>query len=233
VFHVKHGAGDRLTSVPPSAPEFFGERLPSVERYVDLLATRGIQRGLIGPRELSRIWDRHILNCAVVHAAIPVGCAMADVGSGAGLPGVVLAIVRPDLVVTLVEPMQRRTDFLTEVSAELGLSNVSVRRARAEELADELAVDVVTARAVAPLERLARWTLPLLSKGGLLLALKGKTAADELTRAIPALRRMGAASWRIGEYGSGIVNPPTRVTIIEVGARVGEAVPRRRTKGRR
>jgi 16S rRNA (guanine527-N7)-methyltransferase len=158
---------------------------------------------------------------------------MADVGSGAGLPGVVLAIVRPDLVVTLVEPMQRRTDFLTEVSAELGLSNVSVRRARAEELADELAVDVVTARAVAPLERLARWTLPLLSKGGLLLALKGKTAADELTRAIPALRRMGAASWRIGEYGSGIVNPPTRVTIIEVGARVGEAVPRRRTKGRR
>jgi 16S rRNA (guanine527-N7)-methyltransferase len=233
VFHVKHGAGDRLISMPPSAPEFFGERLPSVERYVDLLATRGIQRGLIGPRELSRIWDRHILNCAVVHAAIPAGRAVADVGSGAGLPGVVLAIVRPDLVVTLVEPMQRRTDFLTEVSAELGLSNVSVRRARAEELADELAVDVVTARAVAPLERLARWTLPLLSKGGLLLALKGKTAADELTRAIPALRRMGAASWRIGEYGSGIVNPPTRVTIIEVGARVGEAVPRRRTKGRR
>ena len=234
MFHVKHGAGDRLTSVPPSAMEVFGERLPSAERYVDLLATKGIQRGLIGPRELSRIWDRHILNCAVIHAAIPVvGCAMADVGSGAGLPGIVLAIVRPDLAVTLVEPMQRRTDFLTEVSAELGLSNVSVRRARAEELADELAVDVVTARAVAPLERLARWTLPLLSKGGLLLAMKGKTAAEELTRAIPTLRRMGAASWRIGEYGSGIVNPPTRVTIIEVGARIGEAVPRRRTKGRR
>jgi 16S rRNA (guanine527-N7)-methyltransferase len=230
---VKHGNGDGPTAPPPSASDVFGQRLPSAERYVDLLATRGSELGLMGPREIPRIWDRHILNCAVIHPAIPAGCALADVGSGAGLPGVVLAIARPDLTVTLVEPMKRRTDFLTEVVAQLGLPNVSVRRARAEELADELAVEVVTARAVAPLERLARWTLPLLSTGGQLLALKGQTATDELTRAIPALRRMGAVSWRIGEYGSGIVIPPTRVAIIEVGARVGEAIPRRRTKGRR
>jgi 16S rRNA (guanine527-N7)-methyltransferase len=230
---VKHGNGDGPTAPPPSASDVFGQRLPSAERYVDLLATRGSELGLMGPREIPRIWDRHILNCAVIHPAIPAGCALADVGSGAGLPGVVLAIARPDLTVTLVEPMKRRTDFLTDVIAQLGLPNVLVRRARAEELADELAVDVVTARAVAPLERLARWTLPLLSTGGQLLALKGQTATDELTRAIPALRRMGAVSWRIGEYGSGIVIPPTRVAIIEVGARVGEAIPRRRTKGRR
>jgi 16S rRNA (guanine527-N7)-methyltransferase len=230
---VKHGNGDGPTAPPPSASDVFGQRLPSAERYVDLLATRGSELGLMGPREIPRIWDRHILNCAVIHPAIAAGCALADVGSGAGLPGVVLAIARPDLTVTLVEAMKRRTDFLTEVVAQLGLPNVSVRRARAEELADELAVEVVTARAVAPLERLARWTFPLLSTGGQLLALKGQTATDELTRAIPALRRMGAVSWRIGEYGSGIVIPPTRVAIIEVGARVGEAIPRRRTKGRR
>ena len=212
--------------------EVFGDQLPLAERYVLLLGTTGIERGLLGPREALRIWDRHVLNCAVIHSVIPAGCALADVGSGAGLPGIVLAIIRPDLAVTLVEPMQRRCEFLTEVTADLELPNVTVLRARAESLAAKLTVDVVTARAVAPLDRLARWTIPLLSPGGRLLALKGRSVQDELTRAGPALRALGATSWRVDEYGSGIVDPPTRVAIIEVGARVGEAIPRRRAKGK-
>jgi 16S rRNA (guanine527-N7)-methyltransferase len=224
---------DKSGTTPSSATAIFGARLPLAERYVVLLGTAGLERGLIGPREAPRIWERHILNCAVVHPVIASGCSVADVGSGAGLPGVVLAIARPDLAVTLVEPMQRRTDFLTEVIADLGLSNISVRRARAEALAAELVVDVVTARAVAPLLQLARWTFPLLFMGGRLLALKGRSVVDEVVRAAPALREMGAVSWQVGEYGAGIVDPPTRVAIIEVGARIGQAVPRRRTKGRR
>lgn len=219
-------------TTPSSATVVFGERLAIAERYVGLLGTAGLERGLIGPHEMPRIWHRHVLNCAVVHPAIGTGCSVADVGSGAGLPGVVLAIARADLVVTLVEPMRRRSDFLTDVVADLGLTNVSVYRARAEELVGGLAVDVVTARAVAPLERLARWTLPLLSPRGRLFALKGRSVVDELINAVPALRTMGAVSWQVGEYGSGIVDPPTRVAIIEVGARVGQAVPRQRTKGR-
>lgn len=215
------------------AQEVFGEQLPLAQRYVDLLATAGIERGLLGPREAARIWDRHVLNCAVVHPAIPTGCTLADVGSGAGLPGMVLAIIRRDLTVTLVEPMQRRCEFLTEVIADLRLPNVTVRRARAETLAADLTVDVVTARAVAPLERLARLAIPLLSPGGRLLALKGRSVTAELTRAAPALRALGVTAWRVDEYGSGIVDPPTRVAIIEVGTRVSEAVSRRRAKGSR
>ena len=223
----------RRLPTPSTAAVIFRERVRLAERYAVLLGTAGLERGLIGPGEVPRIWERHILNCAVVHPAMPNSCSIADVGSGAGLPGVVLAIARPDLSVTLVEPMRRRHDFLVEVIADLGLPNVSVRRARAETLAGEVMVDVVTARAVAPLERLARWSLPLLTAGGRLVALKGRAVADELAEATPALRDMGAVSWQIAEYGSSIVEPPTRVVIIEVGERVGQAVPRRRMKGRR
>jgi len=242
MFHVKH----RLDSSPASARrhsstihtpveavDVFAEQLATAERYVLLLATIGIERGLLGPGEIPKIWQRHILNCAVVHPAIPADSTVVDIGSGAGLPGVVLAIARADLAVTLVEPMQRRAEFLREVIADLELPHVSVRRARAEQLAGQLSVDVVTARAVAPLARLSQWALPLLSPGGRLLALKGRSVADEISRAAPALRTMGAVSWRVAEYGSGIVDPPTRVAIVKVGARVGEAVPRRRPKGRR
>lgn len=240
-FHVKHGIDEPITPQgdgdirpPPTAHTVFGERLAIVERYVDLLATAGIERGLVGPQETGRLWDRHVLNCAVVQSAVPRACALADVGSGAGLPGVVLAIMRPDLEVTLVEPMQRRARFLGEVVDELELANVAVARARAEDLVGELTADVVTARAVAPLERLAKWTLPLLPTGGRLLALKGGSVGDEVARAAGALRRLGAASWQIREYGSGIVDPPTRVVVVEVGPRVRNAVSgrRRRTKGR-
>jgi 16S rRNA (guanine527-N7)-methyltransferase len=218
---------------PAAAIDIFGPRLPLAETYVSLLVTDGVQHGLIGPREVPRIWHRHILNCAVVHPAIPHGALVVDIGTGAGLPGVVLSIARRDLSLVLVEPSQRRVDFLTMVAARLELTNVVVRRARAEELAAELTAEVVTARAVAPLERLAPWALPLLSPSGRLLALKGRSVRADLDRAVPVLRMMGATAWWVDEYGSGIVDPPTRVAVVEVGARVGQAVPRRQQKGRR
>jgi 16S rRNA (guanine527-N7)-methyltransferase len=159
------------------------------------------------------------LNCAVTQGALPHGAAVADVGSGAGLPGVVLAIVRPDLKVALVEPLLRRSTFLGEVIAELGLPNARVVRSRAEDLHGELVVDVVTARAVAPLDRLARWTLPLLRPGGTLVALKGGSVRQELADAADALRALGAATWHISEYGAGVVDPPTLVAVVEAGRR--------------
>jgi 16S rRNA (guanine527-N7)-methyltransferase len=215
---------------PAVAVQFFTKRLALVERYVSWLAGPGLERGLIGPRELPRLWERHVLNCAVVKDAVPVGATVADIGSGAGLPGLVLAIVRPDVRMTLVEPLQRRSSFLDEVVVDLGLTNVDVVRARAEDLADTVTVDVVTARAVARLERLTRWTLPLLSTGGRLLALKGDSAVEEVAEAADTLARMGAVSCTIREFGHGIVQPPTRVVVVEVGPRVREAVPRRRRR---
>lgn len=201
------------------AVEYFGDRLTAVERYVDLLAGPAIQRGLLGPREVPRIWERHVLNCAVIQDAIPPRSAVVDVGSGAGLPGVVLSIVRPDLDLTLVEPLLRRSVFLTEVVAELRLTNVAVVRARAEDLHGKIGADVVTARAVAPLDRLARWTLPLLEPEGVLLAMKGSSVRDELAAAAGALTALGAAWWRVDEYGAGVVDPPSLVAVVGVGGR--------------
>lgn len=202
---------------PDSAREYFGDAVCGVRRYVELLAGRGVERGLIGPREAPRIWDRHVLNCAVMADAVPVDASVADVGSGAGLPGLVWALTRPDLTVTLVEPLLRRTRFLDEAVAELELENVTVLRARAEDVAGELSVDVVTARAVAPLEKLARWTLPLLRPGGRLLALKGESVNDEVAAAASELRGLGAVSWTVREFGAGIVDPVTRVAVVELG----------------
>ena len=153
--------------------DWFGAGSAQIQRFAELLATEGVRRGLIGPRELPRLWTRHILNCVVVQGLIARGRSVADLGSGAGLPGVVLAVARPDLSVTLIEPLLRRTRFLEEVTADLELSNVTVVRARAEELRGRVAFDVVVARAVAPLDRLARWGLPLCMPGGELLAIKG------------------------------------------------------------
>jgi 16S rRNA (guanine527-N7)-methyltransferase len=143
-----------VPATPSVAANLFGDRLGLVERYAELLAGPGVERGLIGPREVSRIWDRHVLNCAVVVDAVPPAVAVADVGTGAGLPGLVWGIARPDLHVTLIEPLLRRTRFLDETVAELALTNVSVCRGRAENLAGEIEVDIVTARAVAAMDRL-------------------------------------------------------------------------------
>ena len=199
----------------PSTPEtarraFSSERLPLAERYVGLLATAGVERGLIGPREAPRLWERHLLNCAVLGEVMPPSASVADVGSGAGLPGVVLAIARPDLRVTLVEPLLRRTRFLDEVVEDLGLQDtVEVVRGRAEELAGTRTFDVVTARAVAPLERLARWCLPLVDPHGELVAMKGASARAEVEAAGPALTALGCAHPVVVELGVEALAEPT------------------------
>jgi 16S rRNA (guanine527-N7)-methyltransferase len=185
---------------PPNAAEVFGPALPLAQRYVGLLATTGVERGLIGPREAARLWERHMLNSAALALLIPAEAEVVDVGSGAGLPGIPIALTRPDLLMTLLEPMARRVTFLTEVVGELGL-HVEVQRGRAEDL-PPAAFDVVVARAVAPLARLVPLTLPALRPGGRLLALKGASAAAEITAARLALR-----SW-----------PGARVTLTEVPA---------------
>ncbi|MUN37895.1 16S rRNA (guanine(527)-N(7))-methyltransferase RsmG [Actinomadura litoris] len=197
-----------------TAREVFGDALPIAERYAAFLANAGVERGLIGPREVDRLWERHLINCAVVAEAIPDGAQVVDVGSGAGLPGIVLAIVRPDLRVTLLEPLLRRTTFLNECVELLGLPNVEVRRARAEEVVEEFSMDVATARAVAPLDRLAKWALPLLRPGGELLALKGERAAAELEEARPVLKRFGVRTSELLQVGRGMVDPPT--TLVRV-----------------
>jgi 16S rRNA (guanine527-N7)-methyltransferase len=199
--------------------EVFGDRLPLAERYAALLTTDAVVRGLIGPREAPRIWERHILNCAVVAELIPTGASVVDVGSGAGLPGMVLAVARPDLNVTLVEPLARRTAFLTEAVAALGLDRITVVRARAEECAGKLpGADVVTARAVAPLDRLAGWCLPLATAGGRLLALKGATAEVELASLLSghaeALAQLGAGAAMVRSCGDGLLDEPT--TVVEI-----------------
>jgi 16S rRNA (guanine527-N7)-methyltransferase len=189
---------------PPSeqARELFGERLPIAARYADLLAGAGVERGLMGPREVPRLWDRHLVNCGLLAPELGPGDRVADVGSGAGLPGLVLAILRPDVQVTLIEPMLRRSTFLLEAVDVLGLATVTVRRDRAEDTRDLAgSFDVVTARAVAPLEKLAGWTVPLLRAGGRLLALKGASAAEELTTAAPALRALGVGEATVRSLG--------------------------------
>ncbi|WP_165966899.1 16S rRNA (guanine(527)-N(7))-methyltransferase RsmG [Actinomadura sp. 7K507] len=213
------------------AREVFGEALPLAERYAAFLAQAGVERGLIGPREVDRLWERHLINCAVVAEVIPEDAQVVDVGSGAGLPGVVLAIVRPDLRVTLLEPLLRRTTFLDECVEMLGLPNVEVRRGRAEDVAGEFSVDVATARAVAPLARLATWALPLLRPGGEMLALKGERAAAELEEAKTVLDRFGVRSTELLQVGQGMVDPPT--TLVRVVAGRGEVVGRRQRAPRR
>lgn len=175
-----------------------------------MLATDGVERGLIGPREVPRLWDRHVLNCAVVVPRVPEHASVADVGSGAGLPGLVWAIARPDLHVTLIEPLLRRTVFLEEAVAALELDQVRVLRARAEDVDETF--DVVTARAVAPLERLAAWCLPLVRPGGVLLALKGRTAKEEVASSRVSLHKMGATDIVVSSHGD--LQIPT--TVVEV-----------------
>jgi 16S rRNA (guanine527-N7)-methyltransferase len=203
-----------------SAQRIFGDRLPLAIRYAELLMTDGVVRGLIGPREAPRIWERHLLNCAVVAELIEQDARVADVGSGAGLPGIVLAVARPDLSVILVEPLARRTAFLLEAATALGLDRTTVVRARAEECVPgrgesrfELA-DVVTARAVAPLDRLTAWCLPLAAKGGRMLALKGESAVEEVEAHRDVIARLGGDSPVIRQCGAGLVEPPT--TVIEI-----------------
>ncbi|MFF1794992.1 16S rRNA (guanine(527)-N(7))-methyltransferase RsmG, partial [Kitasatospora sp. NPDC058263] len=204
-------AAEGLAAAPAVAREVFGDRYEAAVRYTELLATAGVQRGLIGPREVPRLWDRHVLNCAVLAELLPPGSTLCDVGSGAGLPGIPVALARPDVSVTLLEPLLRRTTFLEEVVRELGLENVTVLRGRAEEMVGKLAVDVVTARAVAPLDRLAGWGMPLLRPHGQMLALKGDSAEQELADSRAGLAKLGAVEWTVISVGEGTLETSTRV----------------------
>ncbi|MFR9754757.1 16S rRNA (guanine(527)-N(7))-methyltransferase RsmG [Streptomyces sp. TR06-5] len=211
-----------LDEAPEAARKYFGDRLPDVVRYAELLADAGVRRGLIGPREVPRLWERHLLNCAVLSEIVPDGVTVCDVGSGAGLPGIPLALVRPDLRITLLEPLLRRTTFLQEVVELLGLDHVTVVRGRAEEVLGTLPpVHVVTARAVAPLDRLAGWGVPLLRPYGEMLALKGDTAAEELKSARAALQKLSVVEATVEQVGEGVVDPPSTVVRAEVGESPG------------
>lgn len=218
---------------PAVASEVFGSALPLAVRYAEWLAGPGVTRGLVGPREAPRLWERHLLNCAVIAPLLPAaadGTDVVDVGSGAGLPGIVVALLRPDLSVLLLDATRRRVDFLTEVVEDLGLERVATRWARAEDLAGTgVAAGTVTARAVSPLGQLARWSLPLLRDGGQLLALKGARADAELQAAQPALRRTGGDQGEILELGAGVVDPPTTVVRIRLVAHEPDARGSRRS----
>ncbi|MEV1142410.1 16S rRNA (guanine(527)-N(7))-methyltransferase RsmG [Micromonospora sp. NPDC049799] len=225
-----------------AARTLFGDRLDLAAAYAELLATDGVVRGLIGPREAPRIWDRHLLNCAAVAERIPQGATVLDVGSGAGLPGLVLAIARPDLTVTLIEPLARRTSFLIETVERLGLAKmVRVFRGRADEAATgasgaaPLTGDVVTARAVAPLDRLSTWCLPLAVRGGRLIALKGASVAEEIAEHAGTVTRLGGGTPEIHRCGEGIIDPPTTVVEIVRERMVGPVRPKapKRSRGGR
>lgn len=210
MFHVEPGFDAEGLAV-----ERYGDRLRG---YVDFLSGAGIERGLIGPREAPRLWERHILNCAAVadveSGLIPEGSTVIDVGSGAGLPGLVWALIRPDLKVTLIESLQRRTDFLEEAVENLDLqSQVTVVRSRAEDQKGKLSANVVTARAVAPLEKLATWLVPLTAPHGQVLALKGETAETELATATKTLKRLRTGPAEVIKCGPWL---PHQTTVVRI-----------------
>ncbi len=213
MFHVKRDDEFDQSAVADAALQIFGDRIESARAYRQILADAGVERGLIGPREVDRLWVRHVLNCAVVGEVISQGAIVADIGSGAGLPGIPLALARPDLSLTLIEPLLRRFVFLSEVVAELSLP-IRVVRGRAEEksvLAEVGLSDVVTSRAVAPLDRLARWSLPLIKPGGELLAIKGSSAAAEITAHKAAVGKFGLTDLRVESCGGDTLAVETTV----------------------
>jgi 16S rRNA (guanine527-N7)-methyltransferase len=218
-------------SAPPDAVDVFGAALGTAERYAELLATEGVTRGLIGPRETARLWDRHLLNCAFVAELAPDRGQLVDIGSGAGLPGVIVAMLKPSLDVVLVESMLRRCVFLEECVGQLELPNVTVVRGRAEELAGTIRADVATARAVAPLDRLVGWAVGLLRPGGEILAIKGQSAEEELAAARPVLSRLSVRTAEVLHPGHGrVVSATTVVRVVTGGHGREEQADARRSR---
>lgn len=238
MFHVKHvDSRDRAVSplpLPEAASSMFGERLHIAERYAYLLSTAGVEWGLLGPREVDRIWERHLLNCAAVAELVEPGERIVDIGSGAGLPGLPIAIAKPGLRIVLVESLLRRTEFLRGVIDQLGL-DVEVVRGRAED-SDVVKVageaDAVVSRAVASLDKLARWGLPLLRDGGRLLAIKGERAPEEMRESRRVLTALGAVDARVVECGVGVLSPPTTVVVARRQKRESVRNPSRRRSSR-
>ncbi|ATD72772.1 16S rRNA (guanine(527)-N(7))-methyltransferase RsmG [Gordonia sp. 1D] len=221
---------DALQTPPDTADVVFGERKDLAEGYWRILATDGIDHGLMGPREVPRLWDRHILNCAVIEELIDEDEKVFDIGSGAGLPGLPLAIARPDVSITLIEPLLRRSTFFERAVETLGLENVRVVRGRAEERSVRAEVglaDVVTSRAVAPLERLSKWSAPLVRAGGRMIAIKGSSAAEEIERDRALVGRSGISDLRVVTCGE-VLETPTTVVVGTKTERSGVKKPRRR-----
>jgi 16S rRNA (guanine527-N7)-methyltransferase len=218
MFHVKHvGPCERI----------FGPRLYLAQRYAEVLSAVGVERGLLGPREVDRIWDRHLLNSAVVGELLDPGERIVDIGSGAGLPGIPLALARPDLEVVLLEPLQRRSEFLNEVVAELGLP-IDVVRGRAEErwVRDRIgAMDAAVSRAVATLDKLTKWSMPLLRPNGRMLAIKGERAPDEVKEHRRVMAASGAVDVRVVTCGANYLRPSATVVVARRGkqTRLGSA----------
>ncbi|RJT80202.1 16S rRNA (guanine(527)-N(7))-methyltransferase RsmG [Arthrobacter cheniae] len=199
-----------------AARSVFGQHVDSARAFVGHLSSSGIERGLLGPREVPRLWGRHVLNCAVVADLMSSDSTVVDVGSGAGLPGLAIAIARPDLHLHLVEPLERRVTWLAEVIEDLSLTNVTVHRARAEQVIGDIAGDYVTARAVSALTTLAGWTIPLSKPGGAVLAIKGQSAAEEIEKARKVIRKLGGGTPEIVTVGTDVLEEPTTVVRIPV-----------------
>lgn len=209
-----------IPAAPDVASRVFGDRLEVAAAFVAILADTGVSHGLIGPREVPRLWDRHVLNCAVIGEAMPERDArVVDVGSGAGLPGLALAIARPDLQLHLVEPMARRTAWLSTTVESLGLTNVEVHRGRAEDFRGSLSGRYVTARAVARLSKLLGWCAPLTEVGGDIVAMKGASAGDELVEARALLKKWHLVDARVTTVGDALPDPTTVVILRRWGRR--------------
>lgn len=221
MFHVKHvgpvepSANEIATSEPGAAAAIFGPRIDLARRYAELLGGPGVERGLLGPREVERIWERHLLNSVAVGEVLEPGARVIDIGSGAGLPGIPLALARPDIDVVLLEPLLRRSEFLSEVVEQLGLA-VEVVRGRAEDpwVRDRFGGrDAAVSRAVASLDKLAKWSVPLLRTGGRMLAIKGERATEEVEQYRRVMAASGAADARVVTCGATYLRPPATVVI--------------------
>jgi 16S rRNA (guanine527-N7)-methyltransferase len=212
MFHVKH---EEVSRPPKAAETLFGPRLDRAERYAQILAGAGVERGLLGPREVDRVWDRHILNSAAVAELLEGDHRIADIGSGAGLPGIPLALARPDLRLTLIEPLLRRSEFLREVVEDLDLEITLVRgRAEDRSVRDQVGeMDAVVSRAVASLDKLTRWCLPLLRQDGRLVAIKGERAEEEVRVHRRVMESLGAVDVRVMRCGGDYLEPPATAVV--------------------
>ena len=212
MFHVKHV---EVSAAPGVAATLFGSRLDRAQRYAEILAGAGVERGLLGPREVDRLWDRHILNSAAIAELLETGERVADIGSGAGLPGIPLALARPDLRVTLIEPLLRRSEFLREVVDDLGL-DMTIVRGRAEDLSVRQQVgemDAVVSRAVASLDKLTEWSMPLLRLDGRMAAIKGERAEQEIREHRRVMASLGAVDVRVMRCGADYLDPPVTAVV--------------------